>query len=706
MSKQKEENSMELGLMALAITTMCLIAEYLFIARPSDSELSEVFQAAGGFIFEYGTKIRIFFVFFALMVFVLMDKGNFLPDWSKTWTARILGFVVMLIMMNLIVNIRSLTLEQFKIMYPVAIIAYTLAAILLTSQIGGNGKLLKDKFGFVRTFYLEKGIGVFRWVSIKEGAINIKNGFRGLVGIGNPGSGKSYTLVEPLIEAIVKQGITGVIYCFKTLELAKYVHDCYHNFLTTGRTENKEVTDKIKLWNICFSDLSRSHRINPIHPRYLESPADANEMAMTVMFNLKKEWIKSRDFWADSGIIYFKAIIWFLREKYPQQCTLPHAIAIALMPYEKVLAALKTVSDCEQMIEPLTVAERKKAEGQISGQITSLQIPIDKLNSPEISWVLSESDFNLQLNDPKEPGLLCINNDPKRSESYSPPISLIIYCLMKILNKPKMLPSTIQTDEGPTLFIPNYEQIGPAISRSNKVSYQYFMQSYSQLIDMYGEPGAKKIVGTLGNILVMQLSDIDEAEKVSRLLGEDKNEQTSISLDKSGKKTSSSVSVQKEKLIKPEEIVVLEVGRVVGKLADTGGKYSPIFNVKPDIEKLESGHQFNSFVKWERKDKEGNVETYLPTHEEIYELAKKKHKFIKDEALFIIEESAIEAIVMAKVQEKMVFPEHFNEEGHRIKTRYGDPIDKDNYIHHRYTGKIIGHKEQGYYNLTPQKATA
>lgn len=71
---------------------------------------------------------------------------------------------------------------------------------------------------------------------------------------------------------------------------------------------------KPSFYVINFDDPRRSHRCNPINPKFMVDISDAYESAYTIMLNLNKTWIqKQGDFFVESPIILLAAIIWYLR---------------------------------------------------------------------------------------------------------------------------------------------------------------------------------------------------------------------------------------------------------------------------------------------------------------------------------------------------------------------------------------------------------
>jgi hypothetical protein len=271
---------------------------------------------------------------------------------------------------------------------------------------------------------------------------------------------------------------------------------------------------------------------------------------------------------------------------------------------------------------------------------------------------------------------------------------------MKKLNQKGRLHSVFLLDEAPTLFIPNYDKVGPSTARSNKVCHMFIVQSIAQIKERYGAEMADVVTASMANWMIMQLSLIQEANTVTRMIGRAESEKKSISTGKGENSKSKTTSVERLNLIEDEEIMVLEKGRIVGKLAETNGKFPAIFNVKPDIFKLQSEHSFNDFVY--RKTSDGNERLDKKT---VYDkVAKKMHGAVTWQAEQIIRIGAIKAVAKGLSEEVNVFPEHFTREGKRLFTLFGDPIQGDQIKDKRNpNGPPIGTVGGGYFSKNAPK---
>lgn len=382
-----------------------------------------------------------------------------------------------------------------------------------------------------------------------NGKTNIENPFAGIFICGGAGSGKSKSLIEPLIKEAGRKGYTGVIYDFKFPELAQYAETAYNN------------SDVIPYY-FNFTDLKRSHRINPIAPELMRNESFAREFAFTILANLNPSMISKPDFWSDNSTSLLSAVFWYLREKYPSYCTLPHAISMILQPKTPaLLMELSSVPKCADMIAPILTAYENKADDQLAGVISSLQVSLSKINIDELYYLMTANDFSLELNNPESKGILTIGNDPTLSSTYAPIIGLILTSVSKQLNRAGKEKSVFMIDEFPTVYIPNVEQL-PATARSNKVATILACQDIAQLTDKYGREKAETILSNLGNQFYGRTPNPATAKRVSEIFG--KTEKEVISYNKEigiiDINKSRTHSTRETDFVKVQEVAQLQTG--------------------------------------------------------------------------------------------------------------------------------------------------
>ncbi|MCM0238800.1 YWFCY domain-containing protein [Bacteroides fragilis] len=392
-----------------------------------------------------------------------------------------------------------------------------------------------------------------------DGWINVVNVFRASIVLGTPGSGKSYAVVNNFIKQQIEKGFAMYCYDFKFPDLSMIAYNHLINHLDGYKV-------KPQFYVINFDDPRRSHRCNPIHPDFMEDITDAYESAYTIMLNLNKSWVqKQGDFFVESPIILFAAIIWYLRiYQDGKYCTFPHAIELLNRRYEDVFPILTSYPELENYLSPFMDAWLGGAAEQLMGQIASAKIPLSRLISPQLYWVMSDSEFTLDINNPKEPKILCVGNNPDRISIYGAALGLYNSRIVKLINKKGMLKSSVIIDELPTIYFKGLDNL-IATARSNKVAVCLGFQDFSQLVRDYGDKEAKVVMNTVGNIFSGQVVG-ETAKTLSERFGKVLQKRQSITINRQDKSTS--INTQMDSLIPPSKISGLTQGMFVGSVSD------------------------------------------------------------------------------------------------------------------------------------------
>ena len=392
-----------------------------------------------------------------------------------------------------------------------------------------------------------------------DGYINVVNPFRASIVLGTPGSGKSYAVVNSFIKQQIEKGFSLYCYDFKYPDLSTIAYNHLMN-----HPEGYKV--KPKFYVINFDDPRRSHRCNPIHPDFMEDITDAYESAYTIMLNLNKTWVqKQGDFFVESPIILFASIIWYLKiYQNGKFCTFPHAIEFLNRRYEDIFPILTSYPELENYLSPFMDAWLGGAAEQLMGQIASAKIPLSRMISPQLYWVMSDSEFTLDINNPDEPKILCVGNNPDRQNIYGAALGLYNSRIVKLINKKGKLKSAVIIDELPTIYFKGLDNL-IATARSNKVAVCLGFQDFSQLKRDYGDKEAAVVMNTVGNIFSGQVVG-ETAKTLSERFGKILQKRQSITINREDKSTS--INTQMESLIPASKISTLTQGMFVGAVAD------------------------------------------------------------------------------------------------------------------------------------------
>ena len=400
-------------------------------------------------------------------------------------------------------------------------------------------------------FYYKK-----KW---NKGWINIVNPFRASMVLGTPGSGKSYAIVNNYIKQQIEKGFAMYIYDYKFPDLSEIA---YNHLL--AHLDAYEV--KPQFFVINFDDPRKSHRCNPINPSFMTDISDAYESAYTIMLNLNRSWIqKQGDFFVESPIILLAAIIWFLKiYENGRYCTFPHAIEFLNRPYAQIFPILTAYDELANYLSPFMDAWEGGAQDQLQGQIASAKIPLSRMISPALYWVMTGDDFSLDINNPREPKVLVVGNNPDRQNIYSAALGLYNSRIVKLINKKKQLKSSVIIDELPTIYFRGLDNL-IATARSNKVAVCLGFQDFSQLTRDYGDKESKVIQNTVGNVFSGQVVG-ETAKTLSERFGKVLQQRQSMTINRNDKSTS--ISTQLDSLIPASKISNLTQGMFVGAVSD------------------------------------------------------------------------------------------------------------------------------------------
>ena len=415
-------------------------------------------------------------------------------------------------------------------------------------------KLMENEYSvnLPTRFYYKK-----RW---NRGWINVVNPFRASIVLGTPGSGKSFAVVNNFIKQQIEKGFGLYVYDYKFPDLSLIA---YNHMLRHAKSYGKNPPT---FCVINFDDPEHSHRCNPIHPEFMSDIADAYESAYTIMMNLNRTWIqKQGDFFVESPIVLFAAIIWYLKiYENGKYCTFPHAIEFLCRRYEDIFPILTSYPELENYLSPFIDAWQGGAAEQLAGQIASAKIPLSRMISPQLYWIMTGDDFTLDINNPKEPKILCVGNNPDRQNIYGAALGLYNSRIVKLINKKGMLKSGVIIDELPTIYFKGLDNL-IATARSNKVAVCLGFQDFSQLKRDYGDKEAAVVMNTVGNIFSGQVVG-ETAKTLSERFGKVLQQRQSMSINRQD--VSHSINTQMDSLIPASKISTLTQGMFIGAVSD------------------------------------------------------------------------------------------------------------------------------------------
>lgn len=336
-----------------------------------------------------------------------------------------------------------------------------------------------------------------------KGNFKLENIKRGASVIGSAGSGKTESVVYGFLKHFRKEGYCGIIHDYKDFELTEMAYPLFNDC---------EIPFKI----ISFDKIIQ--RVNPIAPRYLENEESVNEVSRVLIENLLEQresgTTGTTKFFNDAAEGLIGGLIWKLKTSYPQFCTLPHLIAIyQYLDTDSLIQFLETNTTSRAMADAFISG--KGSERQTAGVKSTLANALKRISTQRIFMALSADEVPLNINNPENPCVISIVNNPKFDTSYSPVIATIIHTITKQMSVRDSKPSFLLMEEAPTIRLLNMHRI-PATLRSYDITTIYVMQDKIQNDMMYGDKAIKAILSNLSYQFFGKVNDPDTAKYYER----------------------------------------------------------------------------------------------------------------------------------------------------------------------------------------------
>ena len=395
-----------------------------------------------------------------------------------------------------------------------------------------------------------------------KGWINL-NPFRGTMVIGTPGSGKSFGVINPAIRQMIAKGFCLCIYDFKFPDLAQIAY--YHYLLKKGKDSDYNYSFHV----INLNEVEKSRRVNPFHKKYIQTLAEAQEMAESMVSSLQKGGSSSgggsEAFFTQSAINFLASCIYFFAKlENGKYSDLPHILSFMNRSYQEIFDSLFKNEEIGSLLSPFKTAYDNKAFDQLEGQIGTLKIFLSRLATKESFWVFSGDEVELKITDRENPSIIILASDPGTQDINSALYSAVLNRTLRLVNSKHNLPGGIIADEFPTIYIHKIDNV-VATARSNRVAVLLGLQEIPQLRQFYKKEVADTISAIVGNILSGSARDKNTLDWLEKLFGKIKQKSFSQSISQQG--TTTSINEKMDFMIPAGKIAALRTGEMVGMIA-------------------------------------------------------------------------------------------------------------------------------------------
>ena len=392
-----------------------------------------------------------------------------------------------------------------------------------------------------------------------QGWMNI-DPFRGSMVIGVPGSGKSFGVINPAIRQLVGKGFCLCIYDFKFPSLGEIAY--YHHLLKKKTDPNY----KHKFHVVNLDEVEYSRRVNPFKKEYINTLAQAQEMAESMVSALQKGGSSggggSEQFFTQSAVNFLASTIYyFATYENGKYSDLPHILAFMNRSYEEIFDTLFTNEELVSLMSPFKSAYENKAFDQLEGQIGTIKIFLSRLATKESFWVFSGDEVQLKISDPENPSILILASNPRTQDINSALYSAVLNRVISQINDKGNLYSGLIADEFPTIYIHKIDNL-VATARSNKVAVMLGLQEQPQLRQFYKKEVAETISAIMGNILSGAVRDKGTLDWLEKLFGKIKQKSYSESISNQG--TNMTISEKMDVMIPAGKIAGQRTGEMVG----------------------------------------------------------------------------------------------------------------------------------------------
>ncbi len=342
--------------------------------------------------------------------------------------------------------------------------------------------------------------------------------------IGSTGSGKTQTIVKPMVNLLAKKGESMIITDPKG-EIYKY-----------SASYLKEKGYRIIVLN--FREPNRGNSWNPLslpNQYYREGNQDKaiellNDVALNILYDPSNK--NESDFWEKSAADYFSGLALGLFQDAKEEEVNLNSINVmstvgeeryATSNYIKEYFGMKGEKSNAYMFASSTINAPNDTKG---GLLATFRQKIRNFSTGEaLSEMLSYSDFNMKDIGKGKTAVFMIIHDEKKT--YHPLMTIFIkQCYETLIDVAQenggKLPVRTNFILDEFANMPPLKDVDAMVSaaRSRDIRFTFIIQNFAQLNDVYGDNVAEIIKGNCGNLVYLISTEMKALEEISKMCGE------------------------------------------------------------------------------------------------------------------------------------------------------------------------------------------
>ena len=400
--------------------------------------------------------------------------------------------------------------------------------------------------------------------------------------IGSTGSGKTQTIVKPMVNLLAKKGESMIITDPKG-EIYKYSA----NYL-------KKKGYKIIVLN--FREPLRGNSWNPLtlpFKYYRSGNQDKaiellDDVALNILYDPCNK--SESDFWEKSSADYFSGLaLGLFKDAKEEEVNLNSINAMSTVGeeryamgsnYIKEYFTMKGETSNEYIFASSVINAPTDTKG---GQLATFRQKIRKFSTGEaLSEMLSYSDFDMRTIGDGKTAIFMIIHDEKKT--YHSLMTIFIkQCYETLIDAAQenggKLPVRTNFILDEFANMPPLKDVDAMVSaaRSRDIRFTFIIQNFAQLNDVYGDNVAEIIKGNCGNIVYLISTEMKALEEISKMCGEVK-----VTDDKDKNATRPLISITDLQKMKLFEAIIIRL-----RMSPFRTKLEPDFKMDWGIERIE-----------------------------------------------------------------------------------------------------------------------